>query len=428
MLARLTSPALLRLLFAAMLIAHLAADVTVFRTRDGLITPSSDLPIAIDLTVFYSVGRIVAEGDGRLLYDGRRLDQEEAEVLGRQDMYQPFAYPPFVALPYVALSKLPFIWALIVSCLLMALVTFLAVRMLRPVSRFVADYFWLVFLALLAYAPLHRSTLSGQNAAVSFLCVAGIYASTQQKRRVLAGVWLGFLMFKPQLAVPLLFLFLWRREWRTIAATSVVGGILGLISVLIAGPFWPRDMLKFVSSDYYLKSELECCGAVHASLPSAVAWSIGDDALIVRAVIAVLSLATIAVVAHVWRRASIGGPNFSLQFALAISAAIFLSPHSLFYDTTLLAVAVVALVDVWRSSNGSVAVPIPLTDLHRLFLIGLYAAGFLWATVKTIGFQPGALIPPAIGIAVLLTLRAVAKETPAVTFNRHLDVARVSAD
>jgi hypothetical protein len=258
--------------------------------------------------------------------------------------------------------------------------------------------------------------------------VAGIYASAQQKRRVLAGVWLGFLMFKPQLAVPLFLLFLWRREWRTIAATSVVGGILGVISVFIAGPFWPRDMLKFVTSDYYIKTELECCGAVHASLPSAVAWSIGDDSLIVRAVIAVLTLATIAIVARVWRRAAIGGPNFSLQFGLAICAAIFVSPHSLFYDTTLLVVAVVALVDVWRSANGSLTVPVPLADHQRLFLIGLYTAGFLWATVKTIGVQPGALIPPAIGIAVLLTLRTVSTRKSALAYDRNLDVAGAPAD
>jgi hypothetical protein len=198
--------------------------------------------------------------------------------------------------------------------------------------------------------------------------------------------------------------------------------------MLIAGPFWPRDMLKFVSSDFYIKTELECCGAVHASLPSAVAWSIGDDALIVRAVIAVLTLTAIGSVVWVWRRASIGGPNFSLQFALALSVAIFISPHSLFYDTTMLTVAIVALVDAWRSANGSLAVPAALTDHHRLFLIGIYAAGFMWATVKTIGFQPGALIPPAVGIAAVLTLRTVANARPSLIVDRHLEVAGASAD
>jgi hypothetical protein len=317
---------------------------------------------------------------------------------------------------------------MVVYSTLMAIVTFLAVSMLRPVSRFVADSFWLVVLALLAYAPLHRTTFTGQNAAMSLICVAGIYAASQQKRRVLAGVWLGFLMFKPQLAIPLFLLFLWRREWRTIASTSVVGGVLGLISAFVAGPLWVRDMFRFVTSDYYRTNELECCGAGNASLPGTIAWSIGDSSLLARAIIALVTVATLVIVARVWRRASMGGPNFSLQFALAISAAMFLSPHSLFYDTTMLVVAVVALVDVWRSANGAAARPVPLNDCQRLLLVGVYTAGFLWATVSTTGFQTGALIPPAIGIAVLLTLRSAAKARPALALDRQFDVAGAPAD
>jgi hypothetical protein len=311
---------------------------------------------------------------------------------------------------------------------MMALVTVIAVSILRSVSQFVADYYWLVILALLAYPPLHRTTFTGQNAAISLLCVAGIYAASRQHHKVLGGVWLGFLMFKPQLAIPMLLLFIWRREWRTVAATGVTGGLLGAISAVIAGPLWPRDMFRFVTSEYYQSNELECCGWGNVSLSGAVAKSIGDDALIIRMIVGAIALVTIVVVARMCRHAATDDANFSLQFGLAISTAMFLSPHSLFYDTTILVVAVVALVDAWRSANGSLAPRLSLTDRQRLFLIGIYTCGFLWPAFAVIRFQPAALIPPAVGIAVWSTLRTRANALSAPATNRNLAGLGAPAD
>jgi hypothetical protein len=428
MLARFTAPPLLRLLFIGLILVNISMDASILVSREGLFSTATDLPVANDFVAFYAAGRIIAAGDGEQLYDVERLQAEEAQFLGRDGLYYPFAYPAYVAAPFVLLGLLPFWWALAVFIAAMAIMTVIGVALLRPVSGIVSAHFGLVVLALMGYLPLHGTTFTGQNAAVSFLFFAGAYAAFMKRRHVLGGAWLGLMLFKPQMALPLLLLLVWRRDWRAIGAAGLVGGGLALVGVAVAGPMWLRSMVDLVGSHYYLRNETSCCGAGHVSLSGVIDWTFGGGGNFGRAVVVVLSALVVGAILTAWRRASIGGPEFPLRYAVALAATLFLSPHALAYDTTMLAIAVVILLDHWRHSALVNSGRVAITERQRLLVLLVYGLGWVWRFAPALGFQPAFFVPIALGAAAWFALRSSTRLLPYPGIGTHLGAAGAAAD
>src|SRR5262245_57339867 len=111
MLARVTSPRCLVVVFAVLMAVYLGGQLdSVVNRGDGLMEDNG-LPVGTDFAVFYAAGRMVAEGDGDHLYDAARIRSEFSTFLNTDKYYMAFPYPVWVALPYAALAQLPYVWA-----------------------------------------------------------------------------------------------------------------------------------------------------------------------------------------------------------------------------------------------------------------------------------------------------------------------------
>lgn len=396
LIARLTAANRIIVALGVVVCVILGAQVRAVAQHDGNFYKGGRVPIGADFVAFYGAGAIVAGGDGAHLYDLQRQLAAQVHTLARKDFagFQPYPYPAFVAAPYAVLARMPFLWAYAINTILLLAAIIASVGLLRPVSLTVAERPLLVALAMLAWLPLSTAILGGQPVAFALLCFAGAYASLRRGRDVPVGIWLGLLLYKPQLAVPLLALLLWRRRWRVVVAAAAIGTALALIGVAAAGPDWPRHFVAFTNGAAYTTNEAHVNRYKVISLLGIAEHAFGPQSVWAYAVAGWLGVGAVALLLRGWRSAQADGPAFPLQLGLAIVVTLLISPHALFYDASLLILPAIALVDHWRAAAPSSG----LTAQRRLLLVGLFLAGYLWPFGALFWIQPLALLPPAVGV------------------------------
>ena len=87
-----------------------------------------------DYPAFYSIGRIVAKGDLKAIYNPENQAAEQKPLMGEETGYLPFGYPPYVALFYWPLSLLSYRLSYVIHTVVMALALLSIFHIMRPVS------------------------------------------------------------------------------------------------------------------------------------------------------------------------------------------------------------------------------------------------------------------------------------------------------
>jgi len=386
----------------------IGAESSAIVRRQGVMLPNSILPVGRDFVVFYSAAKIITAGDGAELYDVERQQEEISRVVGYDSFHLPYAYPAFFALLYVPLSALPYLWAYGFALAGMVAALIGAALVLRTVSPTARRYPVFIILALLAYLPITWATFGGLNVGLTLLCLAGAYSSLIRQRQRTAGVLLGCLLFKPQIALPMLGLMAWRRQWRVLMTALAIGGALTFAAAALVAPTWPLDFARLVLSDSYHKNELECCGGIHVGLPSVAAYALPHAGMLQAAIVG-LGVGAAALTLRACRGSSQLDARFPLQFGLVLAVAISWSPHALFYETGLLTLPILALIDSRGAEKGFTDTGQRLSLRYQLLLAALYAGGVSWPFDRSFGFQPMVVIPLLVAVLCWNWLRGLSE-------------------
>ena len=339
-----------------------------------------------DYPAFYGAGRIVASGHGDDLYNPTRQAAAERDLFGREPDggYLYFAYPPAVAALYAPLSSLDYRWSYALHTLLMVAAVVVALWLLRPMVGIVDRHFTVVLAASLCFYPLFRAVSAGQNTALSLLLVAASWRAVHEDRQFAAGIALGLLCFKPQLAGLFIVLHLLSRRWRVGVGAAVGFGAIWFASAAVMGPEWLttwwHQAQHFAAVDAVVnrRNAISWVGVGHALFGPGTAASVAGYGL---------SALTVVVVAWTWRHA----PRTGLAPAIGAAATgvVLASPHTMFYDAGLLVVAAVVLADrLGRPGQRAIAVA------------WLLSIGHVFA--ETIGWSPIFLVS-VIAFAVAVT-------------------------
>ena len=302
-----------------------------------------------DFPEFYGAGLIVRSGHADELYDAARQSESQAGLFGDEESgYLDFAYPPVVALAYAPLSALPYRLAYAVQVAVMVGLLWAALRLVRPMVPVVGGHAPLVMAAAVGFFPMFRALGGGQNTALTLVLLAGAWRALHDDRPLVAGLCLGALLYKPQLAVLFLAAPLVSRRWRVVAGAG--GSALGLWALSAAtmgvgwlGPFL-RHGFSVPSNDGLVDGgrSVSLVGTAHR-----FAGSTGD---ILGAVATVASVAVGIACLVAWRRcdrrtpsgqADEDGarpdlPDLGLAFAVLAAGTVLASPHVIFYDAGLL--------------------------------------------------------------------------------------------
>jgi len=389
---RLRAHGLLLALATCSIYAWVLATPTI-RDRNGLVKGT-------DFLHFYTLGSLALEHRGADLYNMQTqsaLALQKVPEAGRL-FYVPL-YGPQVSLLFAPLAALPYAWALIIWSLTNAAIYALCCYAVWKTCPNLQSERWTVLLLAIAYPAFFHCIAWGQTSALALACFTAAYLALRSNHLYVAGISLGCLIFKPQLALAAAAVFLLTRAWKVIAGALVAGAAQLAVAWLYYGTPVIEDYfhhLEHVREVYVLLEprayQMHSLRAFWAML---VPWPHVAFGLYLATSIAVLGIT-----AAYWRSSA----PLSLRYSVLLLATVLVSPHLTVYDLLILAPALLLTAD-WLATHKenpgtrwlglllylAYALPLigPLAQWTHLQLSVPVFATLMWAIVNLdIGPQP----------------------------------------
>ncbi len=320
--------------------------VANFAGGKGLLDASGNV-IGADFLAFYTGGRLLAEDRLASAYEAgedfsfpaQRALQESLLAPQRLPGVHPFVNPPHAALFYAPFAALDYRTA--VAAWIAAGLGLLALAVHRFRGAFEALSRWRfarVFGVCFLFVPTMAWLGYGQISSLTLWLYAEAYLSLRRGRDATAGLWLGCLAYKPQLAIALGVALLVAGRWRAVVA----GGACASLWLGVGVAIDPDAMAAYLELSPRLPGMIRAPGydvfGLHSLLgftallldPTSPEWAEG--------IAAAAALAALGGLAWSWRRAAWipGSEGWDLRMAATIALGLVVSPHLYLYDLMLL--------------------------------------------------------------------------------------------
>jgi len=351
-------------------------------------------PLGADFIEFWSASRLALSGHPADPYSLPLIFQAEKQAVPASDRLFPFFYPPSFLLLILPLGLVPYLPA---YCLWMALTLALYVLVFRGIFKG-RTAMW----CLAAFPGLWVTLIHGQNAFLTAALAAGAILCLR-RRPLLAGVLIGLLSIKPQLALLFPIALIATGAWRALAAS--IATALALLGVAVAA--FGRATLEAFQHHLPDAAALLLGGAIPlAKMPSvfALVRLLGAPLDAACAAQALMALSAVAALWHVWRHSL----DWHLRGATLMTASLLVSPYLFDYDLAWLAfpiawVTVLGVRDGWIAGErevlaGAWLLPLliaPLTTMLHLQPGPLVLGALLWVLVRRANTALP-LMPPAL--------------------------------
>ncbi|MFT4074084.1 MAG: glycosyltransferase family 87 protein [Asticcacaulis sp.] len=289
----------------------------------------SGKPIGTDFMSFYAASRLVLSGHAAEVWTPQAHQAAQDGIFGRQLGYWAFFYPPAYLLICAPLALLPYGVSLFAW---LAGTTGAAIALARQWLKQQAPVV-IGLIPLLAFPALWINIGNGQNAALTTAIFLG-GCLWLDRRPVIAGLILGLIVIKPQLALALPFALAASGRWKTFLVT-------GFSAVMLSAAAWglvgTEGYLNFLHNNALARATLENGLVSPARMQSLFAalrlWQ--APLWLAYGAQAVLALGVIASACLVIRRHR---PDRFALAALLVSATLLMSPFMLDYDLLLSAI------------------------------------------------------------------------------------------
>ncbi len=392
-----TSEPRLRWIGITLLLAWSIGFVHQQITVKGLVI-DREVVIGRDFKAFYLAGRIVLNGEGKQLYG---LDQQwrtQTEILGSQEGLAYFVNPAPVAVLYSLPARLPYRVAYYLQIGLMLVCWVGGTWFLRESISWVKRNWWTIVILGAVYLPMMHTILGGQNAALTFFLLSWAYFGVTTQRQWAAGVALGLLLYKPQYALPFLGLLLLRRQGITVLTAGVIGAWWYVLGGIYCGWDWPLQMWTALH-EVYRPNERLASGGLHISILEVLDYTVIRNAPLLQTWITILAyLLVVGIVGYlIWcwskvripfRDSGIGvDSRLNLCWAMTVAAILLISPHTQYYESALLVLPALLILDLYVRHD------IPVGSGVRLGLMLVFVAVGFRSASTYIHFQPLMLIP-----------------------------------
>jgi alpha-1,2-mannosyltransferase len=294
-----------------------------------------------DFLHFYTLGSLALSHRGADLYNPEAQSQLAAQrvPIATGIHYLPL-YPPQVSIFFAPFARLPYPSALILWLTFTALLygaCCYAVWRACPTLR--QDKLTVVILAL-SFPAFWHLIVWGQTSALALACFTLSFLALRSQREFLAGLALGCLIFKPQLAIAAAVTFVATRRWKLIA-----GALVSASAQLAAAWFYygPTPLRNWIQALVPLRTSLSLLEPkpyqTHSLLSfwtMLLPWPRLTGALYILTALVALWLAT-----RCWQSSL----SLPLRYSALILATVLVAPHLTVYDLVILAPAFLLLSD-----------------------------------------------------------------------------------
>ena len=310
-----------------------------------------------DFRQLYVAGYMVRTGHRTQLYDYAAQAYFQNTLVSNDERALPFIRPAYQALMFVPFSLLPYRTAYLGFLLLNVLLLALAFLMLQPRLRGLSRVWPGLPPALfLGFYPVALALMQGQDSILLLALLAAALVSLERNRDLTAGALAGVGLFKFQIVVPIVLLFLLWRRWRFVKGFMFSAILVGLLSFITSG--WAETVV-FVHS-------LLSVGAGLPAVPGEINFPLRINIMAnLRGLIyglaslrvpqrwlqvTTLLLSSIVVISVRARgRQQRGGD----ALVLAITAGVVVSYYLFIHDLSILLIPIVLTLDRSISRNGT---------------------------------------------------------------------------
>jgi len=295
-----------------------------------------------DFLHFYTLGLIAREHRGPELYDMKvQAELAAAHVPQAAGIQYLPLYPPQTSILFAPLAHLSYEHALAVWWMMSAILYFLCCYWIWRTCPNLRSHAMTVAIVAAAFPAFFHLIAWGQTSALALACFTGAYLSLRSKHEFLAGIALGCLAFKPQLALAAVVIFISAGCWKILLGAALSGLTQFLAGVLYYGSQGFRDWLWMLGN---LRSALPFLEPkIYQTHSLRTFWSmlvpIPGIAFILYAVSAAVLL---GITIFLWRRSS---TPLSVRFSALLLATVLVAPHLTVYDLVILAPALLLLSD-----------------------------------------------------------------------------------
>ncbi|ABF07541.1 glycosyl transferase family 87 [Cupriavidus metallidurans] len=336
-----------------------------------------------DFVVFWSTAKLALSSGAAAPYDLGALRHVELSAvpgLAIGDGVLPWLYPPMSLWFVLPFGLLPY--GLATFVFLVGGVAWFAWALCRTLSWRDAR------LAAVAFPGIVVVLATGQNSLWLAGC-AGLALTCLRSRPLLAGVLLGVVAMKPQLALMVPVALLCARAWRALGAMVFTTLVLTVASLLVFGS---EPFAAFLRNAAMARESVEQGSALMARMPTVFASIklISGGLLLPYAIHGLVAAAALASVVYAWSRPC----SFALRAAVLVVAGLLVPAYLYDYDLVFLGLAI-----AWLGAHGHRA---GWLRGERELLVLLWLMP-LWSHVTgpEIGFQPlplGLMLALALGV------------------------------
>jgi alpha-1,2-mannosyltransferase len=332
-----------------------------------------------DFLHFYTLGLIARDHRGPELYD-MKVQSELAAAHVPQAAgikYLPL-YPPQTSVLFAPLAHFSYAYALVVWWIVSAILYFLCCYWIWRTCPNLRSHAITVAILAAAFPAFFHLIAWGQTSALALACFTGAYLSLRSKREFMAGIALGCLAFKPQLALAAAVIFIAAGTGKVVIGAALSALAQFLAGVLYYGSQAFRDWLWMLRN---LRSALPFLEPkIYQTHCLRTFWSmlipVPGLAFILYVVSAALLL---GITIFLWRRSS---TPLSVRFSALLFATVLVAPHLTVYDLVILAPALLLLSD-WLISMPMQAVKGQMgTALYCVYMLPLLGPIARWTHVQ----------------------------------------------
>jgi hypothetical protein len=357
------------------------------RDRNGLIKGT-------DFFYFYTIGAAALHGRGDLLYNTHGL----AGLAGRLvpgsagTLYLPL-YGPQVSLFFAPFATLPYLWSLAIWLALNTVIYLACVWAIWKACPNLQAHKWTVLVAALAFPAFVHLLAWGQTSGLALACFTLAYLAFRAQRPWLAGLTLGCLIFKPQLALAAVVVMLLSGEWKVFLGAAISAAAQLAVGWIHYGRTVMRAYALALIHVTHVMGQLEPRPYQTYSLRTfwsmLLPWP--------RFAFGIYLVSALLVLFRAWKSWQSKQP-LPLRYPVLLLATVLVSPHLSVYDLVILAPAFLLLADFFADTrHASPAGKLLIYLCYPLVLVGPFArithtqiavialAALLWITYNQRG-------------------------------------------
>ncbi len=331
-----------------------------------------------DFLHFYTLGSLALAHRGADLYNVQAQSEVATQRIPAAAgiRYLPL-YPPQVSIFFVPLAPLSYPCALMLWLTMSALIYGLCCYAFWRACPNLRNYkFTVVFLAI-AFPAFWHLIAWGQTSALALACFTLAFFALRARREFLAGLALGCLIFKPQLALAAGIVFLLTLRWRVIAGALLSAAVQLTAALLYYGvaPLrqWIYMLLDTPRLLPLLEPRLYQTHSLRTFWTMFIPWQSASLAFYV-----ITALLVSAVTIACWRSRL----PLSLRYSALLLATVLLAPHLTVYDLLILAPVFLLLSDWIITQPDHSATPYFKLLLYLAFILPLLGPLARWTHLQ----------------------------------------------